>query len=66
MKEINRLRSRLRNIQKNVVEYRMTVQEAKTLLEEIDNLLKPTVVEKPIVAVVEERPQSRILDGGSF
>lgn len=66
MKEIDRLRTRLKNIQKNVVEYRMTVAEAKALLQEIDILMKPTVVEKPIPVVVEEKPQSRILDGGTF
>lgn len=66
MKEITRLRSRLKNIQKNVVEYRMTVVEAKALLQEIDNLLKPSVVEKPPVVVLEEKLQSRILDGGTF
>lgn len=67
MREIERLRVRLKNIQKNVVEYRMTVTEARALLQEIDNLqAKSAVVEKPATIVVEEKPQPRILDGGSF
>lgn len=65
MSEINKLRARLRNVQRNVTEYRMTVAEAKELLSEIDNLAIPVVkvVSAPIVV---EPPTVRIIDGGTF
>ena len=63
MSEIDRLRTRLKNVQKNVTEYRMTVTEAKDLLKEIDELLKPK--EKPPQVVVNEPTvTTRIIDGG--
>ena len=65
MHEINKLRTRLKNVSKNATEYRMTIQEARSLLLEVDNLLKPkasttedTSEEQPVIA--------RILDGGTF
>ena len=65
MREINKLRSRLTNVQRNVTEYRMSVTEAKTLLKEIDDLLKPK--EKPPEVVVNEPAIiTRIIDGGHF
>jgi len=65
MAEIDRLRIRLKNVQKNVTEYRMTVTEAKGLLKEIDELLKPK--EKPPEVVVNETAViTRIIDGGVF
>jgi hypothetical protein len=65
MSEINKLRTRLKNIQRNVTEYRMTVEEAKNLLSEVDELLKPkeAAVQEEVVAPVTT---FRILDGGSF
>ena len=66
MSEISKLRTRLRNVQKNVTEYRMTVIEAKNLLKEIDVLL---VEEKPPLQVALNEPAviiTRILDGGAF
>ena len=66
MNEINKLRARLKNVQKNVIEYRMTVSEAKELLKEIDVLLKQ---EKPPQQVALNEPAVRttqILDGGAF
>ena len=39
MSEIARLRTRMKNVQRNVTEYRMTVAEAQALLKEIDQLL---------------------------
>ena len=63
MYEIERLRTRLRNVQRNVTEYRMTVVEAKELLKEIDILLKPK--EKPPQVVVNAPIEiTRIIDGG--
>lgn len=68
--EINRLRTRLKNVQKNVTEYRMTVTEAKALLQEIDELLKEikTLQEKPPQVVINETAvrTTQILDGGVF
>lgn len=64
MSEIAKLRQRLQNVNKNVTEYRMTVVEARALLTEVDELLKPRVeppkeADKPIVI-------TRIMDGGTF
>lgn len=66
MYEINKLRIRLKNVGKNVAEYRMTVAEAKDLLDEIDVLLIPKVI--PVVKEIirEEAPSTRVFDGGSF
>jgi len=67
MSEVAKLRTRLKNVQKNVTEYRMTVVEAKNLLKEIDVLL--TVKEEkpsPQVALNEPAIITRILDGGAF
>ena len=69
MYEIERLRTRLRNVQRNVTEYRMTVSEAKELLKEIDILLKPKEISKetpPEVVVNEPATITRIIDGGAF
>jgi hypothetical protein len=67
MQEIDKLRQRLKNIQRNVTEYRMTVTEAKDLVKEFELLEeqlkhKPTTVEVPVRAVVNPH----ILDGGTF
>lgn len=65
MSEITKLRVRLKNAAKNVKEYRMSISEAKTLLVEIDELLKPE--ELPIEAIPEKRiAVTRVLDGGTF
>lgn len=63
MSEIDRLRTRLKNVQKNVTEYRMTVTEAKDLLREIDELLK-SKEKLPQVVVNEPAVTIRIIDGG--
>jgi uncharacterized protein YpiB (UPF0302 family) len=67
MSEIIKLRTRLKNVQKNVIEYRMTVVEAKNLLKEIDVLLT-VKEEKPLPQVVLNEPaeRTRIIDGGAF
>ncbi len=65
MSEIAKLRQRLSNVNKRVVEYRMTLTEAKTLLAEIDVLSKKE--EKPLEVVVNEPAViTRIMDGGDF
>ena len=65
MDEIEKLRFRLKKVQKNVTEYRMSVIEARALLAEIDVLLKPK--EKPPEVVVNEPATiTRIIDGGAF
>ena len=67
MSEVAKLRTRLKNVQKNVTEYRMTVIEAKNLLKEIDVLLT-VKEEKPSqqVALNEPTERTRIIDGGAF
>lgn len=65
MSEISKLRARLKNVQKNVTEYRMTVREAQDLLKEIDSIAvkKPTPVE---IVNVPATPVVKIIDGGTF
>lgn len=65
MNQIGRLRQRLKNVERNVVEYRMTVKEAKELLLEIDELLNRdmTVIMKP-PAEQEVGTSRNIVDGG--
>ncbi len=63
MIEIEKLRKRLRNVNKNVVDYKMTMAEAKNLLFEIDTLLKPPAP-TPVAAPTEIAKQ--VMDGGSF
>ena len=62
--EIEKLRSRLKNLKKLDVEYRMTAAEAKRLLEEIDNEQKPVAVVKPVAE--KEATRTNIIDGGTF
>lgn len=66
MSEIEKLRTRLKNVQKNVTEYRMTVLEAKNLLKEIDALL--VIEEKPPLQVALNAPAviTRKIDGGQL
>jgi hypothetical protein len=66
MFEIDKLRQRLKNVSRNVIEYKMTITEARALVKEFDDLQvklnskpQPVVEEKPIVHI-------QILDGGSF
>jgi len=67
MSEVAKLRTRLKNVQKNVSEYRMTVIEAKNLLREIDVLLTPKEEKpSPQVALNEPAERTRIIDGGAF
>lgn len=61
--EIEKLRSRLRNVKKGVTEYRMTVDEAKRLLDEFDTEQKVIEVAKP---ATKEIVKTNILDGGTF
>ncbi len=66
--EIERLRARLKNVQRNVTEYRMTVIEAKALLQEIDNLIKKQQEKPPPQVALNETAvkTTQILDGGVF
>ena len=48
-----------------MLEYRMTVIEAKTLLQEIDELLK--LKEKlPDMVIIDSIEKIQIIDGGTF
>lgn len=64
MTEFEKLKHRLKNVRRNTTEYRMTVREARDLVEEIDHLLQ----EKPQSVVLSEPivTKTRILDGGAF
>ncbi len=65
MIEIEKFRQRMSFVGKYTKEYRMTVQEAKGLLAEIDLLIKEK--EKPPEVVVNEPTViTRITDGGAF
>lgn len=66
MNQITRLRQRLKNVGKNVIEYKMTIAEARELISEIDNLEKELVNKN--VPTVEETTQKipRHIDGGTF
>jgi hypothetical protein len=64
MSEIAKLRQRLSNVNKSVTEYRMKVVEARELLAEIDELLKPKV--EPPKEVIKPTVITRIMDGGPF
>ncbi len=64
MSEISKLKFRLQNVGKHVIEYKMTIVEAKALAAEIDELAKKQIViEKPTIAPEVTRG---ILDGGTF
>lgn len=63
--EIEKLRTRLKNISRGVNEYRMTVVEAKALLAEIDQM-KTEVKVVPQVIIKEVSTAPKILDGGTF
>jgi hypothetical protein len=66
MTEFEKLKHRLKNVGKNTTEYRMTVAEARNLVAEFEELLKPK--EKPQIEVVLNEPtvRTRIIDGGAF
>jgi len=66
MSEIAKLRQRLSNVNKRVTEYRMTVDEAKALLKEIDTVTEEQKQEPPQVVVNEPAIITRIMDGGAF
>jgi len=63
MLEINKLRLRLQNVKKDVVEYRMSITQANRLLKEIDDILVQK--EKPLEVVINAPAETtRIIDGG--
>lgn len=64
--EVDKLRQRLSNIGKNVVEYRMTVSEAKTLLAECESLIKLSKEKPPEKLIVSQPAPPRLIDGGEF
>jgi len=70
MAQIERFKARMKNASKATTEYRMTIAEARGLLEEIV-LLEKTLEEKPKTVIVqkaepEPEPITRIIDGGTF
>jgi hypothetical protein len=70
MAQIERFKARMKNASKATTEYRMTIAEAKGLLEEIVALQK-SLEEKPKTVTVQAaepvpEPITRIIDGGTF
>ena len=66
--EIDKLRQRLKNVGKGVTEYRMTVAEARDLVQEFE-VLEKKLLEKDIPVATTPTPSAtvpRILDGGHF
>ena len=71
MHEIEKLKQRLKNVNPNVTEYRMTVTEARNLVKEFEDLqtqLKVLQEKPPEVVVKEVVPITRtiVMDGGTF
>lgn len=67
MREIDKLRQRLTNVKRGVVEYKMTIAEANALVEEFVNLekkLQEKPLPQPIIQHTDNIPG--ILDGGYF
>lgn len=66
MLEIDKLRQRLSNVGRNVIEYRMTVSEAQALVKEFE-VLEKQLLEKPKIVIQKETYTTpRIIDGGEF
>lgn len=73
MKQIGKFKARMKNITRASTEYRMTILEAKELLNEIlqlESQLAESLLEKTKIIEVEKvskkDPISGILDGGTF
>ena len=68
MSEISKLKARMKNVAKETTEYRMTVTEAKTLLNEIAKLEAIIAAPKEVVIVKETVTitEPKIWDGGSL
>jgi hypothetical protein len=66
MSEIDKLRQRLKNVGRNVTEYRMTVTEAKALVAEFDARDKELQEKQQPQVVIEPTTITRTIDGGTF
>jgi hypothetical protein len=66
MYEINKLRLRLKNISRNATEYRMTIAEAKALVQEFESLESQLDEKSEETAREIYRIQTNLLDGGTF
>lgn len=66
MNEVDKLRMRLKNVGKNVIEYRMTIAEAKNLLAEIDKISSIQQEQPQQVVLNEPAIITRTIDGGDF
>jgi hypothetical protein len=64
--EIDKLRKRIKNVGKNVTEYRMTVTEAHNLISEFEQLDK--LLQEKLQQVVVNEPAiiTRTIDGGAL
>jgi hypothetical protein len=66
MTEIEKLKFRMRNINRNITEYRMSVVEVRDLISEIE-ILESKLKEMPKTIIQYQEVQSpKILDGGTF
>lgn len=66
MSQIERFKSRMKNANRSTTEYRMSIAEAKNLLEEILLLEKKLQEKSHEVAVNEPIVITRTMDGGTF
>lgn len=69
MNEINKLRQRLTNVNRNVTEFRLSVQDARDLISDIDNELVKLVNLGSVINKTIAEPvaiQHVVMDGGSF
>jgi hypothetical protein len=73
MKQIGKFKARMKNVTRASTEYRMTILEAKELLDEIlqlESRLSESLSEKTKIIEIEkvskQVPISSILDGGTF
>jgi hypothetical protein len=70
MREIDKLRQRMKNIPKNIVEYRMSIPEANAILAEFEDLQKRLDEKSQPASTpvnLDEEPNGPIIwDGGSF
>jgi len=69
MREIDKLKQRMKNVDRNVIEYRMTIKEANTLIAEFDEIQKKLEEKpRPVTPTIQshEAKSPIVWDGGGF
>lgn len=66
MTEIEKLKFRIKNASRNSVEYKMSINEAKALIQEIEILENKSTKISEAITHIETEPVYKILDGGTF